>query len=322
MNTFVNKIRERINLKLYNSKNLVLGISRILLVIFTLSAIGAIVYYYGFPQTTETKDLLLKYFKIVFGFYVLHYFTQIIYDFSPIQFIKKTWFQAVMMLLLIVEGLHYELYGYMLIPTMFEKLGMPNAHHYTGLFIHLYFLITIISELGKPSEIFTKIKLDPSVIFTLTFIFIILAGTGLLMLPEMTTIKGSMNFLDALFTSTSAVCVTGLIVEDTATFFTFKGQLILMILIKIGGLNILIFSTLMAFAAKFGISVKQHNVIEDFVNKDSIFGAGSMLRNIILWSVGFELIGATMMYFLWSDHIPFRNGGQKVFYSLFHSISA
>tara|TARA_Y100000589_G_scaffold332344_1_gene392042 strand:- start:14148 stop:15983 length:1836 start_codon:yes stop_codon:yes gene_type:complete len=322
MNTFVNKIRERINLKLYNSKNLVLGIFRILLILFTISAIGAIVYYYGFPQTSETKELLLNYFKVVFGFYVLHYITQIIYDFSPLQFIKKTWFQAIMMLLLILEGLHNEIFGHMLLPTLFERLGMHNAADYTGVFIHIYFLITIISELGKPSQILTKIKLDPSVIFTLTFILIILSGTGLLMLPEMTTIKGSMNFLDALFTSTSAVCVTGLIVEDTATFFTFKGQLILMALIKIGGLNILIFSTLMAFAAKFGISVKHHNVIEDFVNKDSMFGTGGMLRNIILWSIGFELLGAVLMYFLWSDHIPFRNSGQKIFYSLFHSVSA
>ncbi len=322
MNTFVNKIRERINLKLYNSKTFVLRLFRVLLVLFTISAIGAIVYYYGFPQTAETKEWLLQFFKFVFGFYVLHYLVQIIYNFSPVQFIKNSWFQAVMILLLITEGIHYEVFGHMLLPSLFERMGMPNAHHYTGIFIHIYFFITILSELGKPSEIFTKIKLDPSVIFTLTFILIIFAGTGLLMLPEMTTIPGSMNFLDALFTSTSATCVTGLILEDTATFFTFKGQLILMILIKIGGLNILIFSTLMAFAAKFGISVKHHNVIEDFVNKDSIFGTDGMLKNIIMWSVGIELIGAVLMYFLWSNHIPFANSGQKVFYSLFHSVSA
>ena len=90
------------------------------------------------------------------------------------------------------------------------------------------------------------------------------------MLPEMTADGLGMNFFDALFTSTSATCVTGLMIENTETFFTHKGHVVLMVLIKLGGLNIIAFGSLIAVLARFGVGVRQHDVIEDFVNRGSI----------------------------------------------------
>ena len=72
------------------------------------------------------------------------------------------------------------------------------------------------------------------------------------MLPEMTVARGSMPFLDALFTSTSATCVTGLMIEDAETYFTHKGHVVLMVPIKLGGLNIIAFGSLLALLARFG----------------------------------------------------------------------
>ena len=80
--------------------------------------------------------------------------------------------------------------------------------------------------------------MHPAVIFILSFLGITTIGTLLLMMPEMTTSGSGMGALDALFTSTSATCVTGLMVEDTMTFFTFKGQIVILILIQLGGLNV------------------------------------------------------------------------------------
>ncbi|MGB0425035.1 MAG: potassium transporter TrkG, partial [Flavobacteriales bacterium] len=164
--------------------------------------------------------------------------------------------------------------------------------------------------------------MHPSVIFIISFLVIIFSGTGLLMLPEMTVPQGSMDFIDALFTSASATCVTGLMIEDTPNFFSFKGHVVLLVLIKLGGLNIIAFGSFLALASKFGVSVKHHDSIEDFVNKGSSISARGMLTKVILWSTGIELIGMVMMQVFWDGAIPFQSNGDKWFNSLFHSVSA
>jgi Trk-type K+ transport system membrane component len=222
-----------------------------------------------------------------------------------------------------VEGLSDNLFDFLIITKIGTSLGMENMAHYTTLFIQSYFLIVIAMQITRSSgNILPNMKLHPSTIFILSFLLIILVGTVLLMLPEMTTIEGSMNFLDALFTSTSASCVTGLIVEDTATFFTFKGQLVILILIKLGGLNIIAFGSFIALASKFGLGVKQHSVIEDFVNKDSVMSAKGMLGRVIIWSFAIEIIGSLLLYLSWGDEVPFKTVGDKLFVSIFHSFSA
>lgn len=141
------------------------------------------------------------------------------------------------------------------------------------------------------------------------------------MLPEMTTMPGSMNMLDALFTSTSATCVTGLMVEDTSLFFSFKGQVVILGLMKLGGLNIIAFGSFLAFAMRFGVRPSQHEVIEDFVNKESPLSSSGMFTKIVIWATMIELAGAAFLYFLWDDAIGFTSNGQRAFFSIFHAVS-
>ena len=105
-------------------------------------------------------------------------------------------------------------------------------------------------QLSKASTEISLGKISPQRLLILSFVILILFGTGLLMMPEMTKNIGSMPFNDALFTSISASCVTGLIVVDTATYFTQKRHIILMLLIQLGGLNILSFATLFTIFLK------------------------------------------------------------------------
>ena len=142
------------------------------------------------------------------------------------------------------------------------------------------------------------------------------------MMPEMTTSGSGMGALDALFTSTSATCVTGLMVEDTMTFFTFKGQIVILILIQLGGLNVIAFASFLALAARFGVSVIQHDVIEDFVNKDSFLSGKNTLRRVISWCLSIELIGAVALAAAWSHKVEFTSLGERIFSSIFHSVSA
>ena len=159
---------------------------------------------------------------------------------------------------------------------------------------------------ARPGSRLPSVRLHPAVIFILSFLVLIAAGTWLLSMPEMTTIPGGMPFVDALFTSTSATCVTGLMSLDTMTQFTSKGHWVLLLLIQLGGLNFIAFGSFLALASKFGVAVKQHDVIEDFVNTDNLLGSSGTLSKVVAWCLGLEAVGALAMMALWSPWRAFR----------------
>lgn len=315
------KIRERVNLLLYDNKEQVLRIGQILNVLISLGAVLILVYYYGYQHPPEREVLLMNIIKFSFGFYVLHYLVRFIYDFRPIDFIKRTWFEGTIVFLLTVEGISYNLFDTLLLAELAAGLGVESFADVSTVFVQIYILLVVLIGLGRGSIFLPKYKINPALIFILSFSIIIFSGTGLLMLPEMTTMEGSMNALDALFTSTSAACVTGLMVEDASTFFTFKGQVVLLMLMKLGGLNIIAFGSFLALATRFGVQAKQHEVIEDFINKETPLSSNGMFVKIIIWATSIELIGAALIFPLWSDAIVFTGNGERAFYSLFHSIS-
>lgn len=174
-------------------------------------------------------------------------------------------------------------------------------------------------ELSRLSLGINKMSLHPALIFILSFLLVIIIGTLLLKLPN-ATVQG-ISWIDALFTATSAVCVTGLIVVDTATAFTGLGQIILMILFQLGGLGVMTFTSFFGFFFKGGQSLQSQLFIKDYINEDNIGKVGSTLIKIILFTILFEaLIGGII--FILIDGNLFQTTGDRLFFSLFHSISA
>lgn len=315
------KFRERINLLLYDNKEKVLRVAQVLNILISLGAVLVLVYYYGFQHALEQEAFLMNLIKFSFGFYVLHYLVRFIYDFRPLDFIKRTWFEGTVMFLLTIEGISYNLFDTLLLAELAHGLGIESFADVGTLFVQIYILIVVMIGIGRGSITLPKYKLNPALIFILSFSVIILAGAGLLMLPEMTTMEGSMDALDALFTSTSAACVTGLMIEDASTFFTFKGQVVLLLLMKLGGLNIIAFGSFLALATRFGVQAKQHEVIEDFINKETPLSSNGMFAKIVIWATSIELIGAAMIFPLWNESVVFSGNGERAFYSIFHAIS-
>ncbi len=176
--------------------------------------------------------------------------------------------------------------------------------------------------MAKASTTLDLVKLEASTMFIFSFIVLILGGALLLMLPEMTTDRLGSDWMTAIFTSTSASCVTGLIVVDTATYFTFKGQLVIMALIQFGGLNIISFATFFASLYSKGVGIKHHSMMQDFFSSGSLMDAKALLRQIIFLTITIETIGTILIFSLWDHGINFNSFGQKLFYSVFHSISA
>lgn len=318
----INEIRERINLVLYDSKEKVLQGFNVAAFFVSIFAVGVIIYLHGFSHTEEEEVLLFRVIQGSFLFYVLRYILRIIYDFSPKDFIKKNWFEGILMLLLVVDGVLYNTSGTLVLERVFQELGMIQMMTVTNIFLQFYILFIVVVELRRESIMLPRIKMNPAVIFIMTFFILIFGGTFLLMLPEMTGNEGSMPFIDALFTSTSATCVTGLIVVDTATYFTFKGQFIILLLMKLGGLNIISFGSFLAFFNKFGLGMKHHDVVEDFVFKDSVFSSSGLLSKIVLGSILFETVGALFMLWLVMQRFPEMAFGEAFFFSVFHAVSA
>ncbi len=176
------------------------------------------------------------------------------------------------------------------------------------------FLIAI-SEISLLSGIRRSVNMPPALLFSLGFLIIILVGSGLLMLPNAHELP--ISFLDAIFTSVSAVCVTGLVVVDTATFFTPLGKTIIICLIQIGGLGIMTFTGFFSFIFASSSSYRDRLVLKELFSSESLDSLLKLLAKIILWTFITEAIGAFLIY---------RNldpgTSHRILFSIFHSISA
>jgi Trk-type K+ transport system membrane component len=314
--------REKVNILIYNSKTKNLRRLKLTSIIVSLIAIGSLFYYHGFSHDEETAALLQAIVELSFAFYVVHYLVKVFYDFSPRSFLRQNWFEGLMVTLLILEGISFNLFDTLLVQTFFNTLGLESMGALSVVFLQFYLFIVVFFELSDNTNLISNIKLHPSTIFIASFLVIITLGTALLMMPEMTVMEGSMPWLDALFTSVSATCVTGLIVVDTATYFTEKGWFVIMLLMKLGGLNIVSFAYLAAFLNRVGFGLKQDDIIEDFITKEAFFNAKGMLIKVFTLSVFIELVGAIMIYLLITPDMPFESEGDKFFFGIFHSISA
>lgn len=147
----------------------------------------------------------------------------------------------------------------------------------------------------------------------------IIIGTGLLLLPTSTV--GGISVIDAFFTATSAVCVTGLIVVDTATAFTTNGKTIILLLIQIGGLGVMTLSSFFGFFFQGAYSYKSQLFLKDFINEDKLGMIFSTIIKIIFFTLTLELLGAVFIYFTLPDgFLPTVT--EKLQFSVFHSISA
>jgi trk system potassium uptake protein len=170
------------------------------------------------------------------------------------------------------------------------------------------------------SSHFASLRIRPLQAFVLSFVILIIAGTLLLMLPTMTTPTGSMPPLEALFTAVSASCVTGLVVVDTATYFTLRGQWVILFLIQTGGLLILFFTAFFASSLSTDSGMQRQQPVPMYFDNDTLAASRSLLRQIVF--IIFFIEGGTfvLLFFTWG--IPFDSLSKKLFFSAFHAISA
>ena len=151
-----------------------------------------------------------------------------------------------------------------------------------------------------------------------TFLFIILAGTLLLMLP-VSSVKGNTSFIDALFTATSATCVTGLAVFDTGSYWTGFGQAVILCLIQIGGIGFMTVVTMVFVMLRRKINLSERMMIKESLGAETDEGLVLLTKHIFTGTFLFEFIGAVLLSIRFVPAFGFQKG---VAMSVFHSVSA
>ena len=166
---------------------------------------------------------------------------------------------------------------------------------------------------------FKHFRLNPPRVLALGFASLIIIGSLLLNLPMATANNVSIGWINALFTSASAVCVTGLVVVNTAEFFSTFGQVIIIILIQIGGLGFMTMATFGALIVGKKISLKERLVIKEQLSSETLTGLVKLTKYVIIVTFGIEAIGALLLA---TRFIPIYGLGQGIWFSIFHAISA
>lgn len=162
-------------------------------------------------------------------------------------------------------------------------------------------------------------RLSSSQIIILGFAVVILTGSVFLMIPAATKDGQGAAFADALFTATSAVCVTGLVVQDTASYWTVFGQAVILLLIQIGGMGVVTVAVAVFAASGKRISLKQRSTMQEAISAHKMGGIVKLTGFIIKLTAIFELTGAVLMFPVFYKEFGAAKG---IWYSIFHSISA
>ncbi len=191
-----------------------------------------------------------------------------------------------------------------------------NSREFLQLAVSLIFMV----EISKRSLGLEKLKVNPPLLFMFSFLILIFIGAFALMLPIST--HDGLGFLDAIFTSTSAVCVTGLTVVDTGTYFTGFGQNVILVLISLGGLGVMTFTSFFGLFFKGETSFRNQKIYQDFMGEENMRNVFSTIIKIVTFTLGVELAGAATLFFSLSPG-DFPGGlGERLYFSIFHSISA
>ena len=315
----LNALRERINIKLYDSRELVLPMLSRGSVLVALTTLIALVFYHGFELEAHQNKVVGYVVRGSIGYYLVKYLLELLYNFHPIQFLKDRKWEGILMLFLIVDILIINLAGFELLNEAGLFLKIPGLQESFLIVLQCYVLVIVGLEFGRIGELLPQSKLSPPTLLVLSFLVLIALGTCLLMLPEMTVHgRDGLDLFTALFTSISASCVTGLSLIDISTILSGKGQFIVMLLMQLGGLNIISFAALFAIL-RGGFGMRQQNFMSENLGED-LRRSRSLISAIFRLTLIIEGTGALLLGILWRN--DFDTLGTTIFYSLFHSISA
>lgn len=290
----------------------------ILTTIASIAALVSLVLIYGFylPDKWVIRLFLLD--EIIAAIFVINLIAGFLISQDKGHFIKENPFELSFMLLSITS----------LIISVIVSAESP--HHLlkestSGRIVIPYFIIILIYisinaliTLTKTRERRHFLSMSPARIMMLSYVVVILLGSLLLKLPKAT--YSPVSWMNCLFTSASAVCVTGLSTVNVSEVFTFEGQLFILLLIQIGGLGVVTLTSSIALFVFRGIRLRDQVMVKEIFDSQNFSSLANIIKAIMLFTFGTELIGAIGLYFAWGN--LGLSEFDRIFSAIFHSISA
>ncbi|NUN48228.1 MAG: Trk family potassium uptake protein [Candidatus Brocadiae bacterium] len=272
-----------------------------------LVGLVSLVIEFGWPLSEGTLTALHVLDYAIAGTFLLDLAARFLLSADRVAFLRGHRLEAILAIALGVETV-----------TLFALTGGTALLRLYLAGFQLYIVATLILAASQAQNRVLS-RINPAVIPLGAFLLLILAGTALLMTPMMRAPGAApWSLLDALFTSTSASCVTGLSVRDVGSELSFRGQLTLLVLIQIGGLGPLLITLFLCMLQSSRLHVRQLTLLRDLMGTPFLGNLGLFLKSVVALTLGLELAGAAMLFLLRSD----SSGGERAWWAVFHSISA
>ncbi|MGE8720512.1 TrkH family potassium uptake protein [Leptospira terpstrae] len=292
-------------------------IGRALYILFGFLSVAILLLDFGFYYPEEWKSYVTFSIRSLVTFFIL-------YESIHLVFTNKRWREYVSLhkielIILSMLGLEF----------IYEKniVAILKSYHISGddttlIFLsanQVLFLFSNLAHFYRLSRNHDSKKLNPSIVFVSSFAFIILLGVCLLHFPKST--NGTVRSIDIIFTTISATCVTGLSTVDLGTQFTLTGQLVVLLLIQVGGLGLMTLTSFFSIFLAGKVSVSDTMMIKDLLSEETMGRAKEILKQITLQTLFIESVGALLLFYSFPENFPIALS-EKIYYSIFHSISA
>ncbi|MEK6680300.1 MAG: TrkH family potassium uptake protein, partial [Nitrospirota bacterium] len=284
-----------------------------------IAILASLITEYGFIIPQRIKNFIFLFDLFVLFSFILENTLKFFIATEKMLFIKRHWPDWAWMVFLFfyLASLFIELFFFPEFPPLLDILLITKVYI---LFSRMYLILKFLLERRTVKGFFVNLNINPAQTLAYSFLAAILAGTILLMLPAATAGGKGIKFVDALFTITSATCVTGLAVVDTGTYFTTFGQIIILIFIQLGGLGIMTFSAFFATIFGRGFGIRDRMIMQDVLDFTGMGEIMDLIKRIFKLTIAIEMTGAFILF------LRFYAEGKGISWSaynaLFHSISA
>ncbi|KIO44327.1 MULTISPECIES: TrkH family potassium uptake protein [Sanguibacteroides] len=294
------------------TKTILEGAGRVVLFMASFVAIFLVVYKFGFKGASAYQEEIYSMYKGITNLFFIFLTIRFLLNFKLLREEKGFWLEVFFLIVLL--GLIIAEYRFS-IPEVITR----NPVLYRLNRIVTYTVVLILSTIYLSKEFFVVLKSNvrPEMMFVISFLMLILIGTFLLKLPTATYEK--ISFIDALFTATSAVCVTGLTVLDTAKVFTPTGDVILLLLIQLGGIGVMTFTSFFAMSFLGKTTFRDQLALKNLLNESSLNNIFRTLFYTVTTTLLIEAVGVYIVYLQIQDVEGIQD---KFFFSLFHAVSA
>lgn len=294
-------------------------LSRVMFVVAGVAAFS-LVAQYGFYLSEQERRLLSMVDLVIVGVFMLDAVVRFAMSRKKGSYLKARWPALGIVGLIVAQlTLVFVLQGRGGLPVFMSTPGVFSLAKGYIIVLQVYLVLLILGEAVRANRSIASTRIAPARTVIASFLLIIIVGALLLATPR-ATVGGRMAAIDSLFTATSAVCVTGLIVVDTGSHFTRFGHAIIITLIQLGGLGLITFVTFFATVLRGGPGVRESLVLRGIMTFETIGRIGRTLRYVIGITFLMEVAGAALLYL--ATRYDFGTTTQAVRASVFHSVSA